>query len=676
MRFSRVSVSVRWSLGSASFVPAVLLGLVVVLGAPSIAAALTNQECLDCHTMDMAAMSAEDRAGMVNAVPGAAPATKDPKLLQIKPETYAKSVHGAFDCVNCHVDITEVPHAARLAPVNCKECHAEVQAAYDMGIHRKTLDAGNGKAATCASCHGSHDILPTADPASRTNKKNLPDTCGKCHLDDPAIAEHSVFGAGANPIESYKMGTHAKALARGMGAAATCNDCHESHALLPMSDPASSIFKMNVSKTCGKCHAEEAKTYDASVHGQALARGVFDSPTCNDCHGEHGIIAPTDPASPVSRAAVGRSACADCHRQERLSRRFGLASKRVTSYEDSFHGLANRMGDTTVANCASCHGVHNILPSSDPASTIHPDRLPTTCGSCHPRFTQAQAIGPVHGGDEDSTAAKANWWVRWFYYSIIVGTLGFMFAHNFLDWLRSVLEKMRDRKNKKLYVRLSRNERWMHLLLLTSFITLAVTGFMLVYNVSVPLVSGELSQKIRATGHRVAAVAFTAWAVWHVVYLVGSRRGRRWFIDMLPKLADARDFMALMKFNLGLSKVRPKFARFSYIEKLEYWALLWGAIVMMATGAALWFKNAFAPYLPFWGFDIATLIHLMEAILASAAIVIWHFYAVIFKSDVRPMAVWWITGTMTEEEMHEEHALELERLQREEKSKSKSNLKS
>lgn len=639
-----------------------LLAGSVALALPGSASALDNQSCFDCHTLDLADMSAEDRAGMVTpTADGHVNSAADPAFLKIDQAAFGASVHGGLDCVNCHADITTVPHTARLAPVDCGQCHSDAKSAYETSIHCSCRADGNLKAATCVDCHGRHDITPHTDPKSRTHPFNLASTCGKCHLTLEDGAKKGPDGRMISPVESYADSTHALAISRGEENAATCNDCHESHALYPMADPKSSIFKMNVAKTCGKCHVSQAAEYTTSVHGAALAKGIFDAPTCSDCHGEHGVLAPNDPSSPVYKASVTISTCGDCHSQERLNRRFGISTERVSSYQDSFHGLAGRMGDTTVANCASCHGVHHILPSSDPASMIHPENLPKTCGSCHPKFGEAASIGPVHGvGDANGTSAKVDRWVRWTYYVLIFGTLGFMALHNFLDWLREIREKIKHRKSQKLYVRMDRNERWMHVLLLTSFITLAITGFMLVLNLQVPFVSGEFSQQLRAGGHRIAAVAFAIWAVWHAIYLIGSRRGRSWFLDMIPKFKDARDMRHVFRYYLGRESHPPRFERFTYVEKMEYWALLWGAFVMMATGGVLWFENLFASWLPFWGFDIVTLVHLFEAVLASAAIVIWHFYVVLYKT--KPMAVWWITGTMTEEEMHHEHELELQRL--------------
>ena len=118
----------------------------------------------------------------------------------------------------------------------------------------------------------------------------------------------------------------------------------------------------------------------------------------------------------------------------------------------------------------------------------------------------------------------------------------------------------------------------------------------------------------------------------------------------------------MLKYNLGLSATKPAFDRFCYIEKAEYWAMAWGTILMALTGAILWFDNTSMGYITKLGFDIARVIHFYEAVLATLAIIVWHFYFVIFNPEVYPMNLAWLTGRMSEKEMLEEHPLQLAEL--------------
>ena len=111
--------------------------------------------------------------------------------------------------------------------------------------------------------------------------------------------------------------------------------------------------------------------------------------------------------------------------------------------------------------------------------------------------------------------------------------------------------------------------------------------------------------------------------------------------------------------RLGLRPARPRYGRFTYAEKMEYFALLWGGVVMIATGLALWFEVPFLNQFPFWSFQLATVVHYYEAILATLAIVVWHFYFTMLNPDVFPISKAMITGGVTREEMEREHPAEL-----------------
>jgi cytochrome b subunit of formate dehydrogenase len=137
-------------------------------------------------------------------------------------------------------------------------------------------------------------------------------------------------------------------------------------------------------------------------------------------------------------------------------------------------------------------------------------------------------------------------------------------------------------------------------------------------------------------------------------------------MDLIPKIQDVRDAVAVAKYNLGFSRVKPLFGRFSYIEKSEYWALIWGTIVMALTGFIMWFDNTFIGIFTKLGYDVARAIHYYEAWLATLSIIIWHIYFVIFNPDVYPMNLAWLKGTITEEEMMDEHPLELQEIKRKE----------
>jgi cytochrome b subunit of formate dehydrogenase len=153
--------------------------------------------------------------------------------------------------------------------------------------------------------------------------------------------------------------------------------------------------------------------------------------------------------------------------------------------------------------------------------------------------------------------------------------------------------------------------------------------------------------------------------VWHLGYLA-TGRGRGFLRDMLPRYHDVKEALQNVGYLLGLRAERPAFDRFSYIEKAEYWAVVWGTVIMGVTGFALWYETTALQFVPLWVLDLATLVHYYEAWLASLAILVWHFYSVIFNPDVYPMNWTWLTGRISEDLLEHEHPRERARLRAQE----------
>jgi cytochrome b subunit of formate dehydrogenase len=578
----------------------------------------------------------------------------------VNQETFNTSVHSILGCTDCHSNVTGYPHDPAPAKVSCAECHAETHAAYTQGLHAKAIRNGSVKAASCLDCHGpTHAILPSSDPASKVHRTNIPQTCGTCH-GVKFVMESA--GISAQPFFSYSESVHGRAVAAGSLKAAVCTDCHRSHDIRSPADPASPIFKFSVPNTCGQCHQPVAHEFTQSIHGQAISRGNWQAPVCTDCHGIHLIKPHIDPTSSVASQSLARTTCAQCHEGIRLSQEFGVPGKRASTYLDSYHGLASTLGSKVVANCASCHGIHNILPSSDPRSTISKNNLVTTCGKCHPGASENFARGKIHldvplSEDIGSTATR---WIRWFYLWLIAVTVGSMVAHNVLIWRKKALA-VRQAQDRSI-VRMTANQRIQHLLLLSSFIVLALTGFALKYPDSWLAWLLGSSETIRSIGHRVAAVVLLTVGIYHVGYILLTKEGRQGLRDMRPIRKDILDLVNNLKYYLGRSLNKPKFGRFGYAEKFEYWALVWGVIIMGVTGLMAWFEVEMGQFLPRWSIDIALAIHFYEAILATLAIIVWHFYQVVFDPDAYPMNWSWWDGRMSVEHFRHEHPLAYEEL--------------
>jgi cytochrome b subunit of formate dehydrogenase len=687
--------------------------LALALTLPALAAAPagpTNEDCLGCHA---------DK-GLVKEVKG------KKVSLYADEGVFKASIHGRLTCTRCHADIKEIPHPEKLAPVSCQKCHAEatgkfvrsvhgrkdgpqldcqschgahdvkraaevglapcetchqpIVQGYQAGAHGQAVAQGVKEAARCKDCHGStHELLSQTDPGAPTSRAKMAETCARCHADRTVIEKRQIPIPQA--FQLYQKSVHGRAVAAGK-AAATCNTCHASHEIRRANDQQSTVYRQNIPKTCGACHADEVKVYLESIHGTAMRQGATKAPVCTDCHGEHSISPAQDPSSRVSVTQVTKT-CASCHEALEITEKYGLPGNRVATYQDSFHGLAARGGNLTAANCASCHGFHDVRPSTDPKSSIAPANLQATCGKCHPGASENFAKGSVHLSPTRYDA-PILYYVRVFYLLLIVGTIGGMTAHNGLDFLKKLRREYRRRggggaattdahtvhavEPSRFYLRMSVFERWQHVLLGASFIVLVYTGFALKFPESWPfawLVALAGGYAWRGWVHRGAALVMLFACLLHVIYLP-TRRGRAHVLTMLPRASDVKELLHNLGYLFGLRREGPSFDRFSYIEKAEYWAVVWGSVVMAITGFALWFETETLRLLPLWALDLATLIHYYEAWLASLAILVWHFYFVIFNPDVYPMNWTWLTGKISEEMLRHEHPREYERLRAQE----------
>ena len=218
------------------------------------------------------------------------------------------------------------------------------------------------------------------------------------------------------------------------------------------------------------------------------------------------------------------------------------------------------------------------------------------------------------------------------------------------------------------FERLSLDLRLQHALMAVSVILLVVTGLPLKFHEhgwAKAIIDFFGGPDFSPIVHRIAATGLIIAGLWHLVFITATREGRSTFVQLIPMPQDARDAWQQIRYYLGRTGDRPRFDRFSYVEKFDYWAVYWGMVIMIGSGTMLWFTEFFLRHMPKWATDIAKEAHSDEALLATLAIVIWHFYNVHLNPHKFPMNKTFITGMISEREMIEEHPLEHERIMKE-----------
>ncbi|UCC84835.1 MAG: cytochrome c3 family protein [Gemmatimonadota bacterium] len=631
-------MTVNWGVLVPPFLAASL-----ILGPPSIAHAQDDATCLMCHSS-----------------PSMFQHLEEPERMVVDQEELARSVHGGLglSCIMCHQDLVgmELLHATDLESPNCSGCHEGIASVYVESVHGYSWVRGNPRAPTCATCHGKHNILRSTDLESRTFRLSQPATCAECHGEAGLLTEELVKLP--RTAGSYAQSVHGAAGGAG-AAAATCTDCHGVHDLKGPADPTSRINPLNISETCGGCHPVVQEEYDRSIHGRALRAGLRDSPACNDCHGEHLILSHSDPDARIYAANLANQTCGPCHDDPEIIAKYGLQGGVIDTYEDSYHGWATHIGGEAAATCVSCHTTHLVLPAADTASSVHLANVVATCGQCHEDTDAAFAASYTHATTSIS-ANPVNRVIRLIYIWIIVLVIGGMVIHNLLIMNYFMVKKHREDRKTGTVMRLDRSQVIQHLLLAISFTMLVITGFALRFPEAwwVDTLSFVgMTEEVRGDLHRIFAVVMIAAALYHLYYVASSKRGRVEFRAMLPAYQDIVDLGDSIDVYLFHRERKVRFGRYDYTQKAEYWAVVWGTVIMVVTGFVLWYPTGAVRIWPAWWLvPAAQTIHYYEAWLATLAIIVWHFFFVIFHPDAYPMNWAWVTGKMSREEIKKHHA--------------------
>jgi len=601
---------------------------------------IPNRRCLKCHNDPDDKTWELDDGTIVN--------------IYIDADGFSHSVHGEQNCVGCHNSIKKAKHERPLPKsIGCVECHLT------------TWEAQQGE-------------------------------------EDPEYQRLDVVVA---QIESYMRSVHARPnLMDQSKTNATCYDCHEAHTIGTIGSAARADHRQRNPEVCGRCHQDEKQQYLKSVHGQRHQQQSEDAnaakpPAAADAaHAEVGLIGaahadPSTVAGPAAEADDQHSpaVCSDCHTPHSIdspekdpiklmiTESCGSChEKQVRTYEASYHGQVIRAGYTHTAKCYDCHGSHGVMDVDDPGSKVHPDNRLETCRTCHENAPAGFLGFHAHGDAEDFENYPEMWLTKRFMEFLIIGVFAFFWTHMLL-W---IYREWRDRKqgkgvprevleNETVYFRrFSLGWRIAHVVLAVAVMALVLTGTAVLFSGQgwaqyvLNLLGGP---KVAAVIHRVAAATFILIFLGHlavVAWNIRRAKGRfEWLgpTSMVPNWQDIKDIGRMFKWFFGLAP-RPDFDRWSYWEKFDYWAPFWGMFIIGLSGIMLWFPVQTATILPGWVFNIATIVHAEEAILAAVFLFTVHYFNVHFRPDKFPMDTVMATGAVPLSEFKHEHRLEYERL--------------
>jgi cytochrome b subunit of formate dehydrogenase len=431
-------------------------------------------------------------------------------------------------------------------------------------------------------------------------------------------------------------------------------NCHSSHGELPPDDPESTVNPANLPETCGQCHHGIAEAFASSIHATGEPKNGVQLPVCEDCHSSHSIRRAD---APGFRNRMMEQ-CGQCHKEE------------TETFFETFHGKVSRLGTEGAAKCSDCHGSHQILPPTNPASTLSRANVVQTCAQCHPGSNRRFAGYLTHATHHD----KERWpWLYWsfrFMTLLLVGTLTFALIHTGAwlvrlwlsrDQWRHIKAMARLEGEQKLFRRFTRFQRAQHLTMMISFFTLALTGMAIKFSYAgwaqtIAWLFG--GQPTMAVLHRIAGLVLIGDFVVHIfkVRKLKRERGQTWVQlltgpdTILFHPRDLRDVIGSIKWFFGMGP-RPSYARYTYWEKFDYFAVFWGVMVIGSTGFVLWFPELLTRVLPGAAINVATIVHSDEALLAVAFIFTIHFFNTHFRPDKFPMDPVIFTGRMTIEEL-------------------------
>jgi cytochrome b subunit of formate dehydrogenase len=536
---------------------------------------------------------------------------------------------------------------------------------------------------TCLGCHG--DKISTVAFVSSVHGKN---GCNSCHVHLTDLSKHVKGQIKVEKVQcerchknentEYYASVHIQKDVK-------CADCHtdiHTHRYWKKD-------KRIVVAKCVQCHDKEA-VYRQSIHGKAVAVGNQDSAACHDCHNLHDIKPMNDPKFHTDRV-FHTKVCLRCHSDEEMMKRNNVFTVATQTYMNSYHGKNYRLGyPEKVAGCSDCHTAHAILKASDPLSTINPANLVKTCKQCHKHATPMFTKFYAHGKYTDRAKYPLLYWTFIIMLGLLFSTFAVFWAHTNLWMYRGFVENREKAAllaegvikpvpdGYKQYRRFNTRQIILHILVIVSFLGLALTGLPLKFS------DQELSKHLMALFggtasaaliHRICAIItfiyfFSAIAMSiHFLFLRKDIPGN-WMERLLgpdslcPNPKDIRDITGMIRWFF-FKGPKPTFERWSYWEKFDFLAVFWGMFAIGGSGLMLWFPEFFGRFLPGWMFNVATIVHSDEALLATGFIFTVHFFNTHFRPEKFPMDFVIFNGQVSKHEFVEERRDQWQRYQKE-----------
>jgi len=606
-----------------------------------------NKACLKCHLKD------ESKGEFL--------ITKAGDTLHFDLSHLANSVHNNIQCAKCHTGVSynhgERP-CATVDKVDCSNCHIEVANEYFTSGHGEAYLHKSKEAPYCTNCHGTHYVKSRFDDTSPTYRGAIPTLCGNCHKkggDSNKMAKLKEVDA----YLDYSKSIHGKGLTeKGLLVSAVCTDCHTTHHVLKETDSLSSVNPKNVPGTCAKCHKSIYDDYIASDHSIFNNKKGVTYPTCSTCHSAH-VISEIDKDKFMTEIT---DQCGSCH--QKLSE----------TYKETYHGKAYMLGDLNAARCSDCHGAHKILNVDNPNSMVGYKNIVNTCKKCHSNATLEFTGYLTHATHNDNPVL---FWAFWGMTILLLGVFGFFGLHTLL-WLPRSLKQRKINKHHmpsgkaKYYRRFNKRQRFTHIMVILSFLLLALTGMTLKFaHMEWASFIANLLGGVHSAGaiHRFAAVITFGYFAFHLATLFQLRAkegiSAKDFLfgknSLMFSKQDIKDLGASIKWFFGKGP-RPEYGRWTYWEKFDYMAVFWGVAVIGLSGLILWFPEFFTRFIPGWAINVAQIIHSDEALLAVGFIFTIHFFNTHLRPESFPMDTVIFTGHVPLEEYKKDRPREYEEL--------------